>query len=175
MKRSYALLVSFIGWSGSGKTTFMESCIRLLSGKGYRVYALKSTHMDIQLDTPGTDSYRLKAAGAAGVCLLTRNGSTVFLQETEDRLDRDRIHLLFPDADFILAEGFHGASDLRYEIIRESNIRDKLKWPVEELDGVITDTDTLPPPILLRAGIPGFDLNYPEEFINYLIEARTKE
>ncbi len=174
MKRSYGLLVSFIGWSGSGKTAFIEACIRLLRGMGYRVYALKSTHMEIQLDTPGTDSYRLEAAGAAGVCLLSRNGSTVFLQETEERLDRDRIHQLFPDADFILAEGYHGASDLRYEIIRESNFRDKLKWPVEELDGVISDTD----PLLHmphRTGIPGFDLNQPKVFVNYLLEALAKE
>lgn len=156
-----------MGWSGSGKTTFIESCIAILASRGYRVYAVKSTHLDIELDTPGTDSYRFQHAGARGVCLLTGNGATVFLKETEEDLDYDRMHTLFPGADFILAEGYHGTSDYRFEAVRGKHSMKDLKRPVAELNGVITDSEDLFSECT-GAGIPVFTLNAPEVFVNFL-------
>ena len=47
MERKQGILVSITGWSGSGKTTFITACITRLHKAGYRVYALKSTHMKL--------------------------------------------------------------------------------------------------------------------------------
>lgn len=169
MKGSEGILVTFTGWSGSGKTTFIEGCIPLLTSRGYRVYALKSTHMAIDLDTRGSDSSRFRCVGASGVCLLSGGGTTVFLNDTEEDLDRSRITALFPQADFILAEGYHGESDLRFEVFRKKTPEDRLKGPVQELDGIITNTG--PPeeePVLCR--LPCFPLDTPEKFIQYLTD-----
>ena len=58
--------VCIIGWSGSGKTAFVESLIKNLVTKGYKIAALKHNAYNFQMDKPGKDSYRHKEAGANG-------------------------------------------------------------------------------------------------------------
>ena len=167
MKRSRGVLISFAGWSGSGKTTYIETCISLLKDLGYRVYAVKSTHLEVPLDTPGTDSHRFKQAGASGVCFLTGNGSAVFLEETENQVDHDRLTGFFPEADVILAEGYHGKTDLLYEIAREGASTEGLKNRKKDLDGIITDSVAIKKSCE-KQGLPVFSLNDPGHFIDSL-------
>ena len=52
----------FAGRSGSGKTTLMERVIPLLAAGGLRVSVIKHTHHAFDVDRPGKDSYRHRAA-----------------------------------------------------------------------------------------------------------------
>ena len=168
MSRRRNLLVSITGWSGSGKTTFIETCIGRLADMGYRVCAVKSTHMDLELDSPGKDSFRFREAGASGVCLITRGGTAVFYNEGEECFGRERLISLFPDADFILAEGYHGEADLRFEALKEGASIESLKWPLCELDGILAGRNQLrdiPQP----EGIGVFPPDDPDGFIRTLI------
>lgn len=62
-------LVSVVGWKDSGKTSVAVGLVAALRERGHRVMALKHGH-GFRLDTPGTDSYRLRhEAGADRVVL----------------------------------------------------------------------------------------------------------
>jgi molybdopterin-guanine dinucleotide biosynthesis protein B len=63
------------GMSGSGKTTLVEALIRLYSGRGTRVAAIKHTHHPLNLENRG-DTARFLAAGASPV-ILARDGEAV--------------------------------------------------------------------------------------------------
>ncbi|MCP4728353.1 MAG: bifunctional molybdopterin-guanine dinucleotide biosynthesis protein MobB/molybdopterin molybdotransferase MoeA, partial [bacterium] len=52
-------LIAITGKKNSGKTTVIESLIRLLTEKGWRVGTVKHHHHgDFEPDTPGKDSHR---------------------------------------------------------------------------------------------------------------------
>jgi glutamate dehydrogenase (NADP+)/cyclic pyranopterin phosphate synthase/molybdopterin-guanine dinucleotide biosynthesis protein A len=67
------------GWSGSGKTSLIESVIPYLTQKGLKVAVIKHTDHEIQVDHPGKDSDR-----------LFRSGADVFLRGSQEGLVRSR-------------------------------------------------------------------------------------
>lgn len=62
-------MVSVTGWKDSGKTTVAVGLAGELRRRGYRVMAMKHGHR-FELDTPGTDSYRLTRESMAERVLL---------------------------------------------------------------------------------------------------------
>ena len=92
------------GWSGSGKTSLIESVVPHLCKKGLKVAVLKHTHHEIQVDHPGKDSDR-----------LFRSGADVFLKGSKEGLVRSRevahfslaatLRSLPPTYDLVLVEG----------------------------------------------------------------------
>ena len=58
--------VSFVGRQNSGKTTLLEKVIAELAAQGLSIGTLKHHgHSKFQIDIPGKDSYRHRAAGAS--------------------------------------------------------------------------------------------------------------
>lgn len=55
------------GWSGSGKTTLVVRLIPALIERGVSVSTMKHAHHEFDVDQPGKDSYRHRAAGATEV------------------------------------------------------------------------------------------------------------
>ena len=104
-----------MGWSGSGKTTFLEKLIPALCRRGVRVAAVKHDAHGFQMDTPGKDTYRLAAAGAVCTAISGPNGWAVLARE---RIDLDGLRQKLPDADIILTEGHKYAPLPKLEIHR---------------------------------------------------------
>jgi len=71
-------LLGFAAFSGTGKTTLLEQLIPLLVKQGLRVALVKHSHHNIEMDTPGKDSYRLRKAGASQVVLAGTERSICF-------------------------------------------------------------------------------------------------
>ena len=65
LKRPAVLAVS--GLHNSGKTTLLEKLLPALRSRGLKVGIIKHDGHDFTPDVPGTDSYRLREAGAEGV------------------------------------------------------------------------------------------------------------
>ena len=64
-------VVGVSGWKNSGKTGLVERLVAELTARGLRVATVKHAHHDAEVDVPGTDSHRHRAAGAAQVILAT--------------------------------------------------------------------------------------------------------
>ena len=60
-----------IGWKNAGKTTLVERLVAEITGRGFAVSTLKHTHHGVDVDRPGKDSHRHRAAGAHQVILAS--------------------------------------------------------------------------------------------------------
>lgn len=94
LKRPAVLAIS--GVHNSGKTTLLEKLLPQLRSRGLKVGVIKHDGHDFTPDVPGTDSFRLRQAGAEGVAVFsgTRYLLTEQLHLTEQDLlavfERDR-------------------------------------------------------------------------------------
>ena len=64
VKKISHAVISVTGFSGSGKTTFIERLIPLLKEKNYSPATIKHSGHPHSFDAPGKDSYRQFEAGA---------------------------------------------------------------------------------------------------------------
>ena len=94
---------SFIGYSGSGKTTFLEKLIPVLRQAGLRVAVVKHDAHGLALDREGKDSWRFAQAGAECVALVGP-GQWALMERREPSLVEVLARL--QDVDVILVEGF---------------------------------------------------------------------
>ena len=102
--------VAIVGRSGSGKTHLIERLIRHFAARGLRVATVKHTHHhDFELDLPGKDSWRHRAAGASAT-LLVSDRRYALLGDLSRPMDLPEVLRQLPPADLLLMEGF---SELR--------------------------------------------------------------
>ncbi len=133
-------IVSFIGWHDSGKTTLATGVVAALKQLGYRVAVIKSSsEMNLEFDTPGTDTFKYKKAGADSVMLVAPD--QIILQSREHPLSLTTLaHRYFPDADIIIAEGFKRARQVaKVEVVR--NPEQQLRKEVHGVIAVATDLE----------------------------------
>jgi len=81
------MLFSFVGSSGSGKTTFVEKLIKRLAEKGYKVGAIKHDAHRFEIDKPGKDSYRFKEAGAKVVVISSSEKLAMVRSHQDGEMD----------------------------------------------------------------------------------------
>lgn len=111
-------IISIVGHSNVGKTTFLERLIPELRSRGYRVGAVKHSHHGVDLDTPGTDSHRLAKAGADPVALAS-SGRLWVTHSLDQELSPQAIaDLFFTDVDLMLTEGYKRGSHPKIEVWR---------------------------------------------------------
>jgi molybdopterin-guanine dinucleotide biosynthesis protein B len=136
-------VLGVVGWSGAGKTTLVEALLPLLRGQGLRVSTVKHAHSGFDLDRPGKDSYRHRAAGAHEV-LVAGAGRWALLHEVigpEPGLP-ELLARLDP-VDVVLVEGFKRHPFPKLEVHRPALGKPPI-WPGEpEVVAVATDAADL--------------------------------
>jgi molybdopterin-guanine dinucleotide biosynthesis adapter protein len=122
-------VLGLTGWSGSGKTTLLTALLPLLVARGLSVSTVKHAHHGFDLDQPGKDSFRHRAAGAREVLVASSTRWALMHelgQEPEPALP-DLLARLAP-VDLVLVEGFKSFPHPKIEIFREALGRPAL-WP----------------------------------------------
>ncbi len=145
------------GFSGAGKTTLAERLIARLAAEGLRVAAVKHTHHDVELDRPGKDSHRLRAAGARQVLLATPRRRFLVAEPGhagDPALERLLDTLDLGAADLVLAEGFKGAPFPKIEVHRPALGHPLLAAGDPDIIAVAADGPVEPAP-----PVPVLDLN----------------
>ena len=92
------------GWKNAGKTTLTERLVAEFVRRGWRVSTVKHAHHDADIDRPGTDSFRHRAAGATEVALVGGRRYAIMREEAEPPL-AEVLARLAP-ADLVLIEGY---------------------------------------------------------------------
>lgn len=142
-----APIVSFVGYSNSGKTTFLEKVIKELKKRDYRIGIIKHDGHDFEIDHVGTDTWRHRQAGADVVCIASAHQIAV-VQTTVKPPVLDDIIPLIENVDLILTEGFKQEKKPQIEVNRQGT----------RSIGQKNNTIALVSDLLVYEGIPHFDL-----------------
>ena len=117
LKRPAVLAVS--GVHNSGKTTLLEKLLPILKRKGLKVGVIKHDGHDFVPDVPGTDSYRLREAGAEGVAVYS--GQRYLLTELFRLTEQDLLALFERHGyDLVLLEGYKSSGWPKIEVVRKA-------------------------------------------------------
>ena len=170
-------VVGFAGFSGSGKTTLIEKLIPVLKNRGLRVSVVKHAHHSFDIDHPGKDTYRHRAAGAFEVVVASSNRFAL-MREFEQPVVmtvHQMLAELYDGVDWVLVEGFKDSDLLKIEVWRAPT-SDYAGHAARYMDddfiaAIATDAPEQLPHATLR---PVLDLNDAEAVAEYLLNAQNR-
>jgi len=151
------------GWKNTGKTSLVERLVCEFSARGLTVATVKHAHHSADVDVPGTDSYRHRAAGAGQVILATpaRWALMTEVKDGDEPALDDLLTQLAPH-DIVLVEGYKGAPHPKIECYRAAaQTRQLISDDNASIRAVATDTS-------VDATVPVFDLNDVTAIANFI-------
>jgi molybdopterin-guanine dinucleotide biosynthesis protein B len=158
------LIVGVTGVKNSGKTTLMEKLIHALSARGLKVASIKHDAHQFVADTPGTDSFRHKAAGAFASVIFDKDK---FLLVKDGSFDIPDMLPFFEGADIVLIEGAKQTPYPKIEVLRKGNSQTPIT-PPNQLIALMTDTD------YQVDGVPSIDINDVEGAVKIICQLMPK-
>lgn len=165
-------LLGIVAYSGTGKTTLLKQLIPLLTQQGVRVGLIKHSHHNVDVDTPGKDSYGLRKAGALQTMVASSRRWALMTETPEEATEPDLFFLAsrFDSSkiDLILVEGF------KHEPVPKIALyRAEVGKPIDDLidQHVIALASDRP----VTAGIPELDLNQPQHIATFILRWLTEK
>lgn len=164
-------IVSVVGTSNVGKTTFLVKLIGELKARGYRVAVIKHNVHDFEIDHPGKDTYRHAEAGADAVVIASSHKMAMVKRLEEELSLHDIVSMLGPGYDLVLTEGYKRGPFPKIEVSRKAHSAGLISSE-EELIAVVTDNE-------FAVDRPHFDLDDAAGVADFLeaavMTARTPE
>lgn len=102
------------GWKNAGKTTLVERLVAEFVRRGFTVATVKHAHHAVDIDEPGTDSFRHRAAGATEVALVGGARFAIMREQAEPTLTQVLARLA--PADIVLIEGYKREPHTKIEV-----------------------------------------------------------
>lgn len=133
-------VIGIVGWKNSGKTTLASALIRELSRRGLTVSSIKHAHHRVDVDQPGTDSYKHRDAGAREVILAGGQRFAIMHElrgAAEPTLD-ELLARLSP-CDWVVVEGFKAHAHTKIEVLRQEGARSPLFTEDPDIVAVASD------------------------------------
>lgn len=130
-------VVGLVGYSGSGKTTFLEKLITVLKSRNYKIGVIKHTHHTVDFDQKGKDTWRHARAGADVVALTTSDSAAVF-KKFNGHPPPEEVIAMAGELDLIIFEGYKSKKWPKIEVFRQGET-ERTVVPAEELIAVVSD------------------------------------
>lgn len=157
------------GWKNSGKTGLTERLVAELTRRGYSISTIKHAHHDFDIDKPGADSFRHRAAGATEVAIVSGTRFAIMHElrdEPEPRLDEILARLA--PCDLVLIEGYKREAVPKIEARRlEAKSREPLAPGDPHIVAIAADHP------VEGVGLQVFDLNDTVSIADFIV--RTTE
>ena len=153
-----------IGWKNAGKTTLVERLVAEILRRGFTVSTIKHSHHDIDLDSPGSDSFRHRATGASEVILASPNR---FVLQHDHRGTTPGLKALLTrlaPVDLVLVEGFKRDDHPKIEVFRALAGHDLIQPADATVRAVASDS---PLPALT---VPCLNLNDAAEVADFILK-----
>jgi molybdopterin-guanine dinucleotide biosynthesis protein B len=130
-------VVSVVGSSNVGKTTFLVELVRELKRRGYRVGTIKHYKHHFEVDQPGKDSWRHFQAGS-DVAVISSPYKMALVQRLDTELPLESIVAKMGPLDIVLTEGYKGAETPKIEVLRQAQAS-HLVSKTAELVAIVSD------------------------------------
>lgn len=151
------------GWKNSGKTGLVERLVGEFISRGLSVSTVKHAHHTFDVDHPGRDSYRHRAAGAKEVLLVSKNRWAIMHElRDEDEPELSEILKKVEKVDLVIIEGFKRDRHPKIEAFREETWTSAIAREDESIVAVAADIP------LTDLKIPVFDLNNTSEIADFI-------
>lgn len=157
-------IYGIIGFKNAGKTTLTERLVAEFTARGLRVSTIKHSHHNVDLDQPGTDSHRHRAAGAFQTILASPQRLMLMQEHRGPEPALAEILLQLAPVDLILIEGFKREAHPKIEVYRKGAGHDLLQPSDPYIRAVATDTH------LGSLDVPQLDLNNPSEIADFILK-----
>jgi molybdopterin-guanine dinucleotide biosynthesis adapter protein len=152
-----------IGWKNAGKTSLMERLVSEITARGFTVSTVKHVHHDVDLDQPGKDSFRHRAAGASEVVLASAHRFALMREHRGPEPDLREILARMAPVDLILVEGYKRDAHAKIEVFR-AEAGHSLIQPTDPLiRAVATD-------VPLELPVPRLDLNNTAQIADFILQ-----
>lgn len=126
------------GQKNTGKTTFLEGLVTFLKDMGLAVAVIKHDGHSFEGDVPGTDSYRMKKAGAYATAVYSDSRYCIVREQEE--ITVEAMIGQFDDADLILLEGQKFSDYPKMELVRKA-VADRPVCNPETVAAYVTDLE----------------------------------
>lgn len=160
-------LLAISAWSGTGKTTLLKQLIPLLRARSIRPGLIKHTHHNMDIDTPGKDSYELRKAGASQT-IVTSQKRWALMTETPESPQISLSYLVSRmDAstlDLVLVEGFKHEEVAKILLYRQNAGH---AYHELVLDPYVI---ALASDVLLDVPVPVLPLNDPQQIADFICQ-----
>ncbi len=151
------------GWKDTGKTGLTTRLVTEFTRRGMTISTLKNTHHSVDVDQPGTDSFRHRQAGAQQVLLASQN-RWALMTELRDSPEPDLQELLAQMApvNLILVEGFKRSRHPKIETHRISANQPLIAPDDPTIRAIASDTP-------LQIDRPVFDLDDTTSIADFIL------
>ncbi len=158
-------VLAIAAWSGTGKTTLLKAVIPALCARGVRPGLIKHTHHNMDIDTPGKDSYELRKAGAAQT-LVASSQRWALMTETPDEEEIALAYLIsrmdHSKLDLVLVEGFKHEPVAKILLFRSDTGHDITELTLDEHVIAVASDEVLSLPV------PVLDINNSEGIVDFI-------
>jgi molybdopterin-guanine dinucleotide biosynthesis protein B len=134
-------IVSIVGKSDSGKTTFIEKLLPELVRRGYRIATIKHDVHGFEVDLEGKDSWRHKQAGAHTTVISSPQKVAVIRDVDRDLTLAELRDKFIRDVDLIISEGYKKDVQPKIEIFRTEKHTELLCTKEDNLAAIVSDKE----------------------------------
>jgi molybdopterin-guanine dinucleotide biosynthesis adapter protein len=145
-------IYGIIGWKNAGKTSLMERLVADIVARGFAVSTVKHVHHDVDLDQPGKDTFRHRAAGASEVVLASAHRFAILHEHRGAEPPLADVLARMAPVDLVLVEGYKRDRHAKVEVFRIGEGRSLIQPGDPTVQAVATD-------MALALHVPVLDLN----------------
>lgn len=153
-------VISLVGKSDCGKTTYLEKLISEMKRRGFKVATVKHDVHGFDIDKPGKDTWRHAQAGADIVCISSPQ-KMAMIKKVEQELLLDEVVEYIDGVDIIFTEGYKRESKQRIEVFRQA-VSESPLCSKEELLAMASD-------VKVYEDVPHFSLEDATDMADFLV------
>ncbi|MDR0906124.1 MAG: molybdopterin-guanine dinucleotide biosynthesis protein B [Oscillospiraceae bacterium] len=150
-------VISFVAYSGTGKTTLIEKLVAELKARGLRVAVIKHDAHDFDVDKSGKDTWRFTQAGADVVAIV--NATHAAVMENRPVTFEDLVAKI-TDVDIIITEGWK-TGDVPKIALRRAATGNGFPEDLTNVVAFISDTP-------VESELPRFDFTDVSEIADFI-------
>jgi molybdopterin-guanine dinucleotide biosynthesis protein B len=153
-------VISLVGKSNCGKTTYLVKLISEMKTRGYKVATIKHDVHGFDIDKPGKDTWRHAQAGADVVCISSPQ-KMAMIKQVDQELLLDEVIAYIDGVDIIFTEGYKRESKRKIEVFRQAACDEPL-CSKEELLAMASD-------VVLYDDVPQFSLEDASGMADFIV------